>query len=322
MGRLREDFAHVFRALGGRNALKYVLYPRLLSHLRIKDFSQNKLCANFFEENFPDVLRKWKNVTLCHDSIVIPNRIWIFWWQGVEQMPFVISKCYESILLNANGREVVVLDQCNYKNYVDISSFILRKFESGKISITHFSDIIRVLLLQKYGGIWIDAAIYVTRPIPKVDTLFYSPKLSHVPSEAPHMNLWVMGIMGAPSQMPLFSYISEMLMCYWKKYNGVLTYLLFDHIIRYGYENFTWVKELMDNREIESPNLHESRYTFNQEVDKEKLEVLLSNNSFFSLTYRVPYPLLSEDGKQTYFSALMEVNDKRINNEKDNNRGR
>lgn len=34
----------------------------------------------------------------------------------------------------------------------------------------HFSDIVRENLLYKYGGIWMDATIYMTSPFP--DTIY------------------------------------------------------------------------------------------------------------------------------------------------------
>lgn len=40
-----------------------------------------------------------------------------------------------------------------------LPNFILKKFENGYISITHLSDIIRVLLLYNYGGLWIDSTV-------------------------------------------------------------------------------------------------------------------------------------------------------------------
>ena len=127
------------------------------------------------------------------------------------------------------------------------------------------------------------------------------------------MNQWVIGVMEAPPNMPLFNYISDILNAYWKKFDAVFHYLMFDYLIRYGYEHFTWVKELIKNRPIESPDLHFSRYTFNQEVNEKTFNKLIKNNTFLSLTYRISYPNKSKKGYNTYYSALIKKYNKTHN---------
>jgi hypothetical protein len=37
----------------------------------------------------------------------------------------------------------------------------------GKMTVTHFSDILRFNLLKNNGGLWLDATIFVNKPIPE-----------------------------------------------------------------------------------------------------------------------------------------------------------
>ena len=119
------------------------------------------------------------------------------------------------------------------------------------------------------------------------------------------MAQWVMGVMGAPPHMPLFLYIYDMLLSYWAKYNVVFSYLMFDYFIKYGYEHIAWIKEIMENRPVESPDLHFPRYNFSEEVDEKKLDCLLVHNTFLSLTYRIKYPKYTINGKESYYAALL-----------------
>lgn len=50
--------------------------------------------------------------------------------------------------------------------YVDIPDYILQKYKQGKMTRTHLSDIVRLLLLSKYGGVWIDSTILLTNELP------------------------------------------------------------------------------------------------------------------------------------------------------------
>lgn len=317
MGRLKKDFYDIYNGMGFINALLLVLFPRLLRKIGI-NYNDSQTFDRFIEKNFNKVISKYKQVSLSTDY-EIPKMIWVFWWQGELEMPSVIKECYRSILRNANGRQVILLDHNNYKDYVKLPDYILRKVNDGIISKTHFSDLLRVCLLKEYGGLWIDAAIFVTKPIPQYNGIFYSPRLEKELQDSPHMAQWVMGVMGSPPYMPLFSYIYDMLLSYWAKYNIVFSYLMFDYFVKYGYEHIVWIKTIIENRPIESPDLHFSRYNFSKEVDEKKLEYLLDNNTFLSLTYRIKYPKYTINGKESYYTALL--NKYNINYDEKSNRG-
>lgn len=303
MGRLATDFYKACKGLGLLNAFRIVLRPRVLGRLGIKN-KDNEAIDKFIARNFSDIIKKYEHAVLP-ESCVIPKIIWVFWWQGEKSMPSVIKVCYNSLQRNANGRKVILLDQSNYTQYAHLPEYIIDKLVQGKISFTHFSDVLRVALLKDYGGLWMDAAIFVTKPIPLHDGNFYSPRLNEELQNTAHMSQWVIGVMEAPKQMPLFLYMYDLLIAYWKKYDGVFSYLMFDCFIKYGYEHIDWIKNLLSQRPIESPDLHSSRYTFSNEVDDDVLNNLISNNNFLSLTWRIEYPKYAENGKETFYYALL-----------------
>ena len=91
--------------------------------------------------------------------------IWVFWYQGEDSMPELIKMCYKSICHNANGRKVVLLTKDNLTDYVQMPEYIMEKVKKGYITFTHLSDLIRVELLYRYGGTWMDATLLATAPI-------------------------------------------------------------------------------------------------------------------------------------------------------------
>lgn len=92
--------------------------------------------------------------------------IWQFWWQGLENAPPLVKRCLDSVRRHAQGWKVVVVNEQNVAQYVDIPSFIIEKHQQGVITHTHFSDYLRVKLLQRHGGVWIDATVLLTDDIP------------------------------------------------------------------------------------------------------------------------------------------------------------
>lgn len=307
MARFVEDFHTIYAKMGLGNATRLIMLPRICSRLGFKRYSFEYEVNSLITKNFEYIVEKYSDILLSDISTEIPNIIWFFWWQGEDGMPPVIKECYKSLRRNSNGKEVRLLSQSNYLEYVKLPDVVERKFRDKKISFPHFSDILRLQLLIRYGGLWIDAAVFTTKAIEMPKCMFYSPKVSEIPTDTPHMSQWVIGVMGAPPKMPLCLYAYDMLTAYWQKYNGEFHYLMFDYFIRYGYEHLPWVKTIIDERPILSPDFFSTRYTFNQEVNYDYLRSLLSRNTFLSLTYRMPYAMYTADGKETYYAALLNM---------------
>ena len=95
------------------------------------------------------------------------NYVWIFWYQGLEDAPILIKKCIESTKSTFKDKNVVILTKENYQDYVKFPEYIMKKFDKGIISFAHFSDLLRIELLAKYGGIWCDSTLLFTSGIPK-----------------------------------------------------------------------------------------------------------------------------------------------------------
>lgn len=45
-------------------------------------------------------------------------------------------------------------------------AFIESKARRGQIGLAHLSDYVRAFLLDEYGGLWIDATVMCTQPLP------------------------------------------------------------------------------------------------------------------------------------------------------------
>ena len=86
-----------------------------------------------------------------------PKTIWFLWLQGLNNAPLVVRKCYESWLRHNPGWDVILLDESNIKDYITIRSM--------GITTQAFSDILRINLLARYGGIWVDATCFCNKPL-------------------------------------------------------------------------------------------------------------------------------------------------------------
>jgi hypothetical protein len=91
----------------------------------------------------------------------IPKTIWMFWYQGWKSAPAVVQVCRES-WINANrGWKVRSLSVDDVSTYVNLHDVLRGK----KISHTTYADVLRVNLLARYGGVWVDATTFCATPL-------------------------------------------------------------------------------------------------------------------------------------------------------------
>lgn len=83
----------------------------------------------------------------------IPKKIWTF-WDG--ELTETIKLCIDSWRKHNSDYEIVILNKENIDKYLPDFDFKNLKHADD---IRHFSDIIRLHIIEKYGGIWSDASI-------------------------------------------------------------------------------------------------------------------------------------------------------------------
>lgn len=161
---------------------------------------------------------------------VVPKIIWVFWMQGVDAAPQLVSDCVAQMQRWADGYEVRVVTSENMAAYVQIPEHILRKLEKGQISYTHFSDILRCFLLARHGGIWMDATVLLTGALPAYLTsspLFFFQS----PRESGNMHAGSSWLIAAVPHHPLLENVVTLLTHYWEQESKLRDYYLFHDFV-------------------------------------------------------------------------------------------
>lgn len=220
---------------------------------RLRPFRE-KMILQFLKRNFGDIIEKYKDVDYPIDTISGDAPIWTFWAQGEENMPPIAKKCLECARKNANGRKFILLDMHSIRNYIDLPETIYILFRKNKIGIAHFSDIVRCALLAKYGGIWLDACILLTRPIFVSNNCYYTIP-GHSKTTA-FSKLWTCGVQGSVRQNPFHSAVRDVLVAYHQKGLPVFDYLLLDYVMYYVYLELPSVKQMVDGGQRDITDFH------------------------------------------------------------------
>ena len=91
------------------------------------------------------------------------NYVWTMWLQ--DDVPEICRFCINTI--KEKYPQTIVITEKNVHQYVEVPDYIMKKYKNGSMKACHFSDYVRMNLLDKYGGTWIDATCFLTQPIPK-----------------------------------------------------------------------------------------------------------------------------------------------------------
>src|SRR5689334_21800932 len=90
--------------------------------------------------------------------------LYIYWAQGFLVAPLVVKKCLLSWKTKNQGWTIIELDDTNLGNYLNLNQSV-PGIDEKQISDTARSDIIRICLLKKYGGLWCDATTFCNIPL-------------------------------------------------------------------------------------------------------------------------------------------------------------
>ena len=156
--------------------------------------------------------------------------IWQYWHQGVENAPELIKTCLASVKSFCPDYEVKVLTFDTIKDYVTLPQRYYDLLVQGKIKTAHFSDILRLYLLRKYGGVWIDATIMLTAPLSQelLDAEFFVMQ-KDVKNDLSE-NAMSCFFIRSRSNAIFLELIKSALENYWRDCDWVINYFMFEHI--------------------------------------------------------------------------------------------
>eukprot|EP00930_Biecheleria_cincta_P018175 TRINITY_DN14248_c0_g1_i1.p1 TRINITY_DN14248_c0_g1~~TRINITY_DN14248_c0_g1_i1.p1 ORF type:complete len:525 (+),score=118.64 TRINITY_DN14248_c0_g1_i1:24-1598(+) len=106
-------------------------------------------------------------------AVEIPKILWSFWEVRPTSEPIIqdfVKLCTSTWSLNNPNWEVRILNTTTVKKWLGPSD-LPEGFDNLSVQLAHKADIIRLALLAKYGGVWLDATSILLQPL---DDLFGS----------------------------------------------------------------------------------------------------------------------------------------------------
>jgi len=264
------------------------------------------LIYSFLEKKYINFINKYKTKKI--KTWINTKKIFVMWRQWYENMPEIVRICYKSIQDHSCGFEVVLLTKHNYKNYINLPEFILKKVSKWLISITHLSDIIRMRLLSLYWWIRIDATMYICSDVLNkfLNTNLNTTYTSEWNQKHMVFDKWTTFFIWWTTNR-LFSFVYDFLIQYHKDYDKIVNYFLVDYAIHLAYNHFEDCKEDIDACSLNNQELRTLFDIFNKRYD-EKLYKSLLKQGFFKLSFKWKLHTHTPDWSATYYWKFLEDN--------------
>lgn len=90
----------------------------------------------------------------------MPKNIWLYWGTGFDTAPDIIKYCAESWRVTNPGWTIHLLDDRNIAEFVDVSDI-----DAADVPIQKKSNVLRLRLCHRYGGVWTDATVLCAAPL-------------------------------------------------------------------------------------------------------------------------------------------------------------
>jgi len=168
--------------------------------------------------------------------------IFIYWAQEFKNAPTVVKKCLLSWKLKNPSWNIIELNDKNLNEYINIKEKIPNIMKKN-ITKTAYSDIIRIFLLEKYGGCWCDATTFCNEPLDtwlnkNIATGFFA---FNKPGKDRLLSSW---FLYADKDNYIIEKWKEKTILYWKNHNNMKNYYWFHYLFGDLYNIDSKFKEL------------------------------------------------------------------------------
>ena len=302
------------RAYFPNNVLNWQLLGKFLGQIPyvIGENNARKICEKrhnatreFLEKEFYEFIINYEFNTCNQKNSKI---IWTLWMQGYENAPELVKSTIDSIrkFAELNNFQFILLEENTIEKYIVFPKLIKEKMDLGVIDYTKISDILRVSLLAKYGGTWVDATIYMKEEFDSSLLLqnYYTIKTGGIEDYYPNIsnNRWKGFFLSGNSS--LFSFTRDFFFEYYSRYDIAVDYLLIDYIFDMAYKYDEKIKNQMLELEKSNPNLFWLESHLGDKFDQKVWDNITETTKVFKTTYKLSGEIKSN--KNNFYSKLID----------------
>jgi len=233
------------------------------------------------------------------------NKVWVCWFQGMEQAPLLVRRCYEQMKRNLKKEEIVLITDENIDNYVQFPDYIMQKYHKGVITRTHLTDLLRLELLTRYGGTWIDSTALCTGELPdyvtRSDLFFFRTLKPGLDGHTIGLSSW---FMSAKSNNRLLVAVREIMYKYWRDNDYLIEYFLVHIFLQMAMEKFPEEITVMPKHCNSTPHILQLQLF--EPYDDFLFHDICAQTFIHKLSYKLSQEKIGKAG--TYFDVIINKN--------------
>lgn len=305
-----------FRQFGGFRLLKEYLRLGVFSTL-LKGFVKRKPIRSVYgdilqivepqlRDRFMPLLlsRKayYSELNLNHQHC---NIVWFCWLQGLNEAPPIVKACFSSLKHHLVDRDIRVITSDNWREYVDVPDYIEKRWNNKQMPPAHFSDLLRLQLLIRYGGTWIDSTVLCTgsehaKAYLDADLfLFQYTPIEYYPKSFAGISSW---FITSYSNHEILLILRDLFCAYWKEYEYTLDYYLIHLFFSMIAKEYPYaIRNMPYGYSVWSLTLKQH---WGESFNQKKWDKLTSIVNFHKLAYRVDEKVKAD--KANYYNWILE----------------
>lgn len=283
---------------------EFVLLGKNRTALEILRLSAQYKIKKGLEKKYKNEISEFQSSYIDDKVHEASNKVWVCWFQGLDNAPDLVKRCYKSLKDNLTDRDIVLITSENMCDYVDFPDYILEKWKAGQITHTHMTDLLRLELLIKYGGMWIDATVLCTSRREDIPDYFFNSDLFLYQilkpgrdGQAQPISSW---LISAKTNNKILMMARYLCYEYWKKNSEMVDYFLFHDfvVISLEHNEEDWKKIIP--RDNAAPHMLLLRLF--DKYDEKMWETIKEQTPFHKLTYKFERKQTELPG--TFFAKL------------------
>ena len=220
--------------------------------------------------------------------------IWVCWFQGIEQAPQLVKNCFRQLTKRYAGYKKILITSDNVFEYIEVDETVKDKWKKGVISNTAFSNIIRLELLVRYGGVWMDATVLCTADrLPdyiETSPLFVYSSWKWITGDVRPVSTW---LMASDQHHPMLKAVRDCLVKYWTENDELQTYFIFHMFFQMVIEQFPEVWGQTPRFSNVPP--HMMQFELGNAYSGRRFEQLTEMSDIHKLTYKLDDDVLTDE---------------------------
>jgi hypothetical protein len=206
--------------------------------------------------------------------------VWVFWAQGFAQAPDVVKMCRETMTRHLT-RPVVELTDESIEALVSLPADI----DAMVTDRTARSDLLRLELLARYGGTWLDATCYLTDDVGAQLTEYARASGFFAPAKE-NTTIGTWNLTAEPGHH-LVTMTLEALYAHWRQHGKLAHYFTFHHLFEALALTDPRFGELFEaTPRVPTAQSLRLRHLMSRDVTDQEFERALSRTSIHKLSYK------------------------------------